>query len=84
MTKIEVELDQQTLESAKLLAESQQSTLPELIADVIKLLVRQKRTKDPWLGLVADEPELVGEILEEALKNRRVQLFNEKIGKGTA
>jgi hypothetical protein len=84
MTKIEVELDQQTLESAKLLAESRQSTLPELIADVIKLLVRQKRTKDPWLGLVADEPELVGEILEEALKNRRVQLFNEKIGKGTA
>ncbi|MEQ9355461.1 hypothetical protein [Coleofasciculus chthonoplastes] len=84
MTKIEVELDQQTLESAKLLAEYRQSTLPELIADVIKLLIRQKRTKDPWLGLVADEPELVGEILEEALKNRRVQLFNEKIGKGTA
>ncbi|MEQ8998056.1 MAG: hypothetical protein RID53_16310 [Coleofasciculus sp. B1-GNL1-01] len=84
MTKIEVELDQKTLESAKLLAESRQSTLPELIADVIKLLVRQKRTKDPWLGLVADEPELVDEILEEALKNRRVQLFNEKIGKGTA
>ncbi|MEQ9484511.1 hypothetical protein [Coleofasciculus sp. F4-SAH-05] len=84
MTKIEVELDQQTLESAKLLAESRQSTVSELIADVIKLLIRQKRTKDPWLGLVADEPELVGEILEEALKNRRVQLFNEKIGKGTA
>ncbi|MEQ8381568.1 MAG: hypothetical protein RH949_04250 [Coleofasciculus sp. A1-SPW-01] len=84
MTKIEVELDQQTLESAKLLAEYRQSTLPELIADVIKLLIRQKRTKDPWLGLVADEPELVDEILEEALKNRRVQLFNENIGKGTA
>jgi len=73
MTKIEVELDQQTLESAKLLAESRQSTVSELIAEVIKLLAIQKREKDPWLGLVADEPELVGEILEEALKNRRVQ-----------
>ena len=73
MAKIEIELDEQTLERAKLLAESRKCTLPELIAEVIKLL-------DPWMGLFADEPELVDEILEEALRNRAAQLFNQTLG----
>jgi hypothetical protein len=80
MAKIEIELDEQTLERAKLLAESRKCTLPELIAEVIKLLAAPKVAKDPWMGLFADEPELVDEILEEALRNRAAQLFNQTIG----
>jgi hypothetical protein len=49
MAKIEIELDEQTLERAKLLAESRKCTLPELIAEVIKLLAAPKVAKDPWL-----------------------------------
>jgi hypothetical protein len=80
MAKIEIELDEQTLQSAKLLAESRQCTLSELITEVIKLLAAPKVAKDPWMRLFADEPELVDEILEEALKNRAAQLFNQTIG----
>ena len=84
MAKIEIELDEQALERAKLLAESRKCTLPELIAEVIKLLAAPKAAKDPWMGLFADEPELVDEILEEALRNRAEQSFNQTIGQGTA
>ncbi len=38
MKKIEIELDKQTLEDAKLLAEARQCTLPELMAEVVKQL----------------------------------------------
>jgi len=70
MEKIEIELDKQTLEDAKLLAAARQRTLPELVAEVINLLGSTKVTKDPWMGLFAHEPELVDEIVEEAMKNR--------------
>lgn len=84
MEKIEVEIDKQTLERAKFLAETRQISLPEMIAEVIKLLAATKVTKDPWVGLFADEPELVDEILEEAMRNRVSHSFNQKIGQGTA
>ncbi|KAB8318079.1 hypothetical protein SD81_022940 [Tolypothrix campylonemoides VB511288] len=79
MEKVELEIDKQTLERAKLLAETRKCTLAELIAEVIKLLAAANVTKDPWMGLFADEPELVNEILEEAMKNRASQSFHQKI-----
>ena len=84
MAKIEIELDEQTLERAKLLAESRKCTLPELIAEVIKLLAAPKVAKDPWLGLLTVVFVFVVEILEEALRNRAEQSFNQTIGQGTA
>ena len=47
MEKIEIELDKQTLENAKLLAAVRQCTLPELMVEVIKQLGSAKVTKDP-------------------------------------
>jgi predicted transcriptional regulator len=76
MEKIEIELDKQTLERVQQLAESRQCTLSELITEVVKLLANIKVTKDPWMGLLADEPELVDEILEEAMRNRSSQLHH--------
>lgn len=73
MAQIAVELDEQTLDRAKLLAESRNSTLPELIAEVIKLLAASEVARDPWLGLVANEPKIVDEMIEEALRNRTTQ-----------
>ncbi|WP_238360768.1 hypothetical protein [Iningainema tapete] len=52
------------------MADTRQISLPEMIAEVIKLLAATKVTKDPWVGLFAKEPELVDEILEEAIRNR--------------
>ncbi|MDM9379142.1 hypothetical protein QUB80_00270 [Chlorogloeopsis sp. ULAP01] len=82
MRKIEVQLDTQTLELAEQLAKSRRCTLPELITEVIKLLAATKMTQDPWVGLFADEPELVDEIIEEAIKNRASYSFNQKIEQG--
>lgn len=79
MEKVELEIGKQTLERAKLLAETRKCTLAELIAEVIKLLAAANVTKDPWMELFADEPELVNEILEEAMRNRASQSFEQKI-----
>ncbi len=48
MAKIEIELDEHTLERAKLLAESRKCTLPELIAEVIKLLAAPRQKTLGW------------------------------------
>jgi hypothetical protein len=76
MAKIEIELDEETLERAKFLPEFRKCRLPELIAEVIKLLAAPNVAKDPWMGLFGDEPDLVDEILEDALRNRAAQSFN--------
>lgn len=79
MEKVEIEIDKQTFERATLLAESRRCTLAQLMAEVIRILAAEKETKDPLMGLFADEPELVDEILEEAMRNRVSQSHNKKI-----
>lgn len=79
MEKIEIEIDTQTLELAKRLAETRQCTLSEVIAEIIKRLAEAEVTQDSWIGVFADEPELVDEIVEEALRNRVSQPLSKKI-----
>ena len=70
MEKIEIELDRLTFERAKTLAIVNQSTLSELITDVIERLAEIQEKKDPLMGLYADVPEIVDEIVAEAMKKR--------------
>ncbi|MEH2143028.1 hypothetical protein [Nostoc sp.] len=70
MEKIELELDRLTLERAKTLAIVNQSTLSELISHVIERLAEIQEEKDPLMGLYADVPEIVDEIVAEAMEKR--------------
>jgi hypothetical protein len=70
MEKIELELDRLTFERAKTLAIVNQSTLSELITNVIERLAEIQEKKDPLMGLYAGVPEIVDEIVAEAMKKR--------------
>ncbi|MEH2206661.1 MAG: hypothetical protein V7K53_21725 [Nostoc sp.] len=70
MEKIELELDRPTFERAKTLAIVNQSTLSELISHVIERLAEIQEKNDPLMGLYADVPEIVDEIVAEAMEKR--------------
>ncbi|MBD2625924.1 hypothetical protein [Trichormus variabilis] len=70
MEKIELELDRLTFERAKTLAIVNQSTLSELISHVIERLAEIQEKKDPLMGLYADVPEIVDDIVAEAMERR--------------
>lgn len=77
MEKIEVEVDRLTFERAKTLAIVNQSSLSELITHVIERLAEIQEKKDPLMGLYADVPEIVDEIVAEAMEKRGHSLSNE-------
>jgi hypothetical protein len=70
MEKIELQLDQKTLEKAIALAKSHHCDLSELITYAIDQLTATEPEKDHLLGLFADDPDSVNEMLEEVMKDR--------------
>jgi hypothetical protein len=68
MKRIELELDEETLERARQLAAARQCSLEELIRDLLQQV--QQLPQDPYLGMLADEPELIDQVIESAMKAR--------------
>ncbi|MBN4003476.1 hypothetical protein [Nostoc sp. LPT] len=77
MEKIELELDRLTFERAKTLAIVNKSTLSELISQVIERLAKVQEKNDPLMGLYADVPEIVDEIVAEAMEKRGYTVLDE-------
>ncbi|BAY92816.1 MULTISPECIES: hypothetical protein [unclassified Tolypothrix] len=82
MKNIELQLDEKTLEKAQALAKSRHCDLSELIAYAIDQLPKAEPEKYPLLGLFADDPESVDEMLEEVMKDRAAHPLNQRFGKG--
>ncbi len=76
METIKLQLDKQTLDRARWLAELRHSTLSELIAEAINKLAEAEPSKDRVLGMFSDEPEVVDEILEEIMSDRAAHPLN--------
>lgn len=70
METIEIQLDKQTLERARQLATSRSSTIEALIAEMIEQLGAARSETDPFLGMFAQESELIDEMMESAMKAR--------------
>lgn len=70
MKRIELELDEETLEQARQLAAKRQCTLEELIRDLLKQTEARESLQDPYLGMLADEPELMDHVVESAMRSR--------------
>lgn len=83
MAKIELELDEKTLEKAHWMAKWHHCTLDELIAKAIEQFAVAEAPNYPLLGGWEDEAELVDEIMEEIMQNRAAHPLNQKFGQGT-
>ncbi len=83
MKKIELKLDEVTLARASAMAIEHNYTLEQLIAYAIDKLATAKPPKDRILGMFADEPESVDEMLAEVMKDRAAHPLNQRFGKST-
>ena len=70
MERIQVELDEKTLARARALAERRRCSLDQLIKDFIEQETKPAGPSDTVLGMFADEPELLDEVVEAAMQAR--------------
>ena len=73
MRTVELELDDRTLELAERRAQARQCTVGQLFRDLLDKLPPSRPPGDPWLGMLADEPELADFVVEAAMAARETQ-----------
>jgi hypothetical protein len=73
MHTVTVELDPQTSERARRLAQARGTTITVLVQTLITELDSATSTPDPLLGLFADEPTLLDHVVEQAMNDREAQ-----------
>jgi hypothetical protein len=73
MKTIEIQLDNQTIEHALQIAKNHNSSLEDLIKEIIKNIEFFEIKKSAIMGMFSDEPELVDQIVESAMTAREKQ-----------
>lgn len=73
MESIVVELDAETSERARRLAQARGMTVEAFVQSLIAQLDKREAIHDPLLGLFADEPALLDAIVEQAMHDRETQ-----------
>ncbi|MBM3212484.1 hypothetical protein FJZ33_09700 [Candidatus Poribacteria bacterium] len=67
MAKIEIQIDEETLTRMSKVASFRGCTVEDLIKDIIE---RFELSEDSLLGIFADEPEFIDQIIESTMKAR--------------
>ena len=70
MERIEIDLDTQTIERARRLAEVRHCTVEQLLKEMIENLGSTAIEQDVFLGMFAEEPEVIDRMLETAMQAR--------------
>jgi len=70
METIALQLDPQTLARARQLAASRRCTLEELLKECIEHLGKTGTEGDPFLGMFADEPAVLDQVIASAMQAR--------------
>mgnify|MGYP003973774869 CR=1 FL=1 len=70
METIELQVDEGPWSKAKQMAEARHCTVEDLIRELINQLTAATATKDSLLGMMADEPDLMDQVLDSALQAR--------------
>lgn len=70
MERIQIEIDEQTLASARRLAATRRCSVEALIAEMIVELAASRPAEDRLLGMFADEPELLDRAVESVMLAR--------------
>lgn len=71
METIMLQLDPQTLARARQLAASRHSTVEELLKACIESLAMTEAVADPFLGMFAQEPALIDQVVAAAMQARK-------------
>jgi hypothetical protein len=80
MERIEIELDEETLTRARKLAETRRCSLDELLKAFIQQETTPTNSIDTMLGMFADEPELLDEVVESAMQARERDPLRQPVG----
>jgi hypothetical protein len=72
MKTIELQLDEQTFERAQRLAGARHYTLESFIIKIIEQLAILETKSDPLLGMFADEPEVMDQIIASVMRSREM------------
>ena len=80
MERIELELDDETLAHARNLAEARRCSLEDLLKGLIHQQAGPIATADTILGLFADEPELLDDVVESAMLARERDPLRQAFG----
>ena len=72
MKTIELELDDKTFEQVRQLAEARRYTLEAFIVEIIERLALIGKKPDPLLGMFADEPEMIDQVIESVMAAREM------------
>lgn len=70
MTKVELELTEETLRRARQSAEADHATLEHWLAEAIERTTASVAAPDSLLGLFSDAPELMGAVTENTMTAR--------------
>lgn len=70
METIQLQLDDKTLERARRLAQLRRRSLEELLKETLEQMMVAEPTDDQVLGMFADDPELVDQVIESAMVAR--------------
>lgn len=80
MARVELELDEQALERAQRIAEARSCTVEQLIKELIEHLTVAETTDDVFLGMFAQEPELIDQVMESAMRAREAHPLRQSGG----
>ena len=75
MKTIEIQLDNQTIEHALQIAKNRNSSLEDLIKEIVEQIGNFEYKKDAFLGMFADEPELMDQVMESIMTARESQVL---------
>jgi len=80
MERIEIEIDEETLARARKLAAARRCSLDELVKAFIQQETKPISSVDTMLGMFADEPELLDEVVESAMQARERDPLRQPVG----
>lgn len=70
MSTVQLQMDEVTWKHAQQVANQRQSTVEALIKEIIDTLATMRDTEDPFLGMFAQEPELIDQIVASTMQSR--------------
>ena len=73
MVTIQVHLDEETLRRAQSLADDRNCSIEDVLRDLLAGCKAAGASSSPLLGMFADDPGLIDEIVEAAMKDRAEQ-----------
>lgn len=69
MVSIELHVDERLLQEAQRLAQARGSTVEAVLTEILERSLSADAA-DPWLGMFADEPDLLDEVVGLAMRAR--------------